>query len=156
MLMLPGDWRILRELCSGKHVLLRRVERLAAELARRAEEDPGLRAELEDATRSMCASRQDIELLAGMLEGFSRILDDEWGFVAVAWAALIRVILAACAPGWERLSPEERARVLAPAYMALCHLKLYEDTRRAFHAEVAKTLALLALARSSTALRDPV
>ena len=61
------------------------------------------------------------------------------------------MLLAVCAPGWEQLPAEERACVLVPAYMALCHLVLHRETRRACHAEAAETLALIALARVSDA-----
>lgn len=95
-------------------------------------------------------TRAELDSFAGVL-GVPRLLGGERGSVAVAWAALLKTLLAACAPVWERLAPGERARVLAPAYMAFCHLVLYGETRRAYHAGAAEALALIALARVSDA-----
>jgi len=137
----------LEELYSRGGVLLGEAEERVAKLIRQVEADKEQRERLLAVRARFCGSRESYELLAEVFEEVSESLEGDYRALAAAIASVLRVMLAQCAPGWAEISPETRARVLAPLYMALYHLRAYRDTRRAYHAEAAETLALLALSR---------
>ncbi len=137
----------LRELYSKDGVLLGEAEERVAELIKRVESDREQRERLLAMRKQFCSARDKYELLARVFEEVSESLEGDYKPLAAAIAGLMRVLLAQCTPGWEQLPAEKKARVLAPLYMALHHLEAYRDTRRAYHAEAAETLALLALTR---------
>ena len=140
-------------------VSLDAVTRRVKELIEAVWKDPEQRRRLLEQREKLCKSRirAEAETVVEMLEALSEGLEDgAEGAAAAAMAAALRVTLAQCSPRWEKLSPEERAEVLAPLYMALYHLERFRATRDPYEAEAAETLALLAQARLESLLAEGV
>ena len=127
------------------------VEEVKA-LLRSIERDPVQRERLLEARKKFCEKREAFALLAEFFELAAGI--PETSDVAIANYAVIKVLLAQCEHSWERLSIDEKAKILAPLYMALYHLGKYQDTRHLHHLRSAATLAVEALNALEDSLRS--
>ncbi len=133
----------LKKLYKDRFIRLDEAVERVKELLRGIEEDPEQRRRLLEVRRAFCEKREALSLLADLFElaaGDSQMED-----AAIANYAVIKVLLAQCEPDWDRLGVEGKAEILAPLYMALYHLKRYQETRHLRHLRSAATLAVEAL-----------
>ncbi len=140
--------RFLDEVAAKELVGLSDVEEEVQRLIEAVETDKEQRRRLLMQREKFCRQLHVVEQLAETLEEFAETLGDE-GTMASAAASALRTLKAQCSPAWARLSPREKARILAPLYLALHHLKLAASNNSdpRLHAEQAEALALLAEAR---------
>ena len=152
--------QFLGRLYSGEDISLSEAEEKVLELIKSVEGDEEQRKLLLGRRSQLCRMKESYERFADffeevVLEDLGRRGKAEEEAIVTSLVALMRVLLAQCEPAWEALPAEAKARILAPLYMTLYHLKAYreaEKARRGYHAEAAETLALLALARAEEAL----
>jgi len=116
---------------------------LVRRMLREIDHDPEQRGRLHELREKFCSKRDVYRALAELFETATGIpeLEDS----ALANYAIIRVLLAQCEERWRRLTVDEKAEILAPLYMALYHLKRYQETRHPRHIRSAATLAIEAL-----------
>ena len=140
--------RFLDEAAGKRLVGLSDVEREVQRLIEAVEADEEQRRRLLEQRELFCRQLRVVETLAEALEGLAEALGED-GAAASAAASALRTLKAQCSPAWARLSPREKARILAPLYLALHHLRLATSRTgdAKLHAEQAEALALLAEAR---------
>jgi len=133
----------LEDLYKMRFVARSEVVKRVKELLRSVEEDSEQHRRLVEIRKKFCERREALSLLAEFFETAAGIPEME--DMALANYAIIRVLLAQCDPRWTSLDSDKKAEILAPLYMALYHLKTYEETRQQPHLRSAATLAIEAL-----------
>ena len=146
--------QFLEELYKNRFVERREVARRVRELLEGLEADREQRDRLLKLRERFCKEQEFYRALASLFEAAAAMPAKE--DLALANYAVLRVLLAQCAPGWQSLDLEKKAEILALLYMALYHLKRYQETRHVRHIRSAATLAIDALNALEDALGKQV